>query len=88
MEELIVIKREICGIPLWLIEEYLRELGGVSISPGHVDGHGWSVELQQIEAYQIGSLFVGQVLMIIKGTEAALDELLPGLDQKTLRAGG
>ena len=37
--------REIRGIPLWLMQEYLLEMGGTLVEEGLVEGEGWSVRL-------------------------------------------
>jgi hypothetical protein len=98
-----MVNREVRGIPLWLIREYLEELGGtakddcnisgegrvsgasrVSGESG-VSGEGWTAQLEQIEDFQIGSLVIGQVRVVLEGD---VNELVIGLDDKLLRAGG
>lgn len=34
------VRREIRGIPLWLIQEYLQEVGGRAVSAGYLQGPG------------------------------------------------
>jgi hypothetical protein len=77
--------QEVRGIPLWLIREYLEELGGTAQDDFHVTGDGWTARLEQIEDFQVGSLVVGQVRIVLDG---AIDEMSVGLDEKLLRAGG
>lgn len=79
--------RQIRGIPLWLLREYLEELGGTAVSETEVVGEGWRITLAKMEPFALGSLRVGQVMMEIEGEEAAIAELQPGLDKKTMRAG-
>lgn len=76
------------GIPLWLLREYLVELGGRPRSDNVVEGTGWRAELTKLPDHQIGSLRVGRVELQLVGEPEALDGLRPGLDRKTLRAGG
>lgn len=83
-----VLEREIRGLPLWLLQSYLEELGGTAGANGLIQGEGWSAQLTQLEDYQIGSLRVGQVKLVIEGSEAALQRLRAPLEQKLLRAGG
>ena len=79
--------RQIRGIPLWLLREYLEELGGTAVSETRVEGDGWSNTLAKMEPFALGSLRVGQVMMEIEGEEEAITRLKPGLEKKTMRAG-
>ncbi|MEM8883303.1 MAG: DUF1952 domain-containing protein [Planctomycetota bacterium] len=81
-----MIERDVRGIPLWLIREYMEELGGVVRDEHHVEGDGWRAELEQIEDFQIGSLKVGQVMVRLYGDD--LDAINAQLDDKLIRAGG
>jgi len=83
-----VIEREIRGVPLWLIREYLEELGGAARDDATIEGPGWSASLEQIEDFRIGSLVVGQVRVRLEGDEETLAALEPRLDDKLIRAGG
>lgn len=78
----------IYGIPLWLLREYLEELGGKVDGERLVEGDGWRAELTKLPDHQIGSLRVGRVELRLTGEPDALAALRPGLDRKTLRAGG
>ena len=80
--------REIRGLPIWLLREYLEDAGGASREDGTVAGAGWVARTTQIEDYRIGSLAVGQVRLEIEADEKALSELLARLEPKLLRAGG
>jgi hypothetical protein len=84
-----IISRLLRGIPLWLVCEYLLELGG---QPGpaenQVTGPEWSVQLAQVEPFQIGSLVVGQLRMDLEVHPEAAGPFLEALDKKLLRAGG
>jgi hypothetical protein len=79
--------RQIRGIPLWLLREYLEELGGTAVSETQVVGEGWTITLAKIEPFAIGSLRVGQVMMEIQGEDEAIARLNPKLEKKTMRAG-
>jgi len=81
-------EREIRGVPLWLIREYLEELGGAAVDEETVRASNWSARLEQIEDFQIGSLVVGQVRLTVEGEPAVLLELGPRIDEKLIRAGG
>ncbi len=76
------------GIPIWLVREYLQELGDQPGADGQVLGAGWEARLSQLDDYQIGSLRVGQVLLEIRATGEAWHRLQPALEKKLLRAGG
>lgn len=79
--------RQIRGIPLWLLREYLEELGGTAVSETQVVGDGWTITLAKMEPFAIGSLRVGQVMMEIQGEDEAIARLNPKLEKKTMRAG-
>lgn len=81
------VDRAIHGMPLWLLQEYLQQLGG-EIDGEKVHGHEWEGRVEKIEPYRIGSLSVGRVKLILEGDEAVLRPLLEKLDWKTLRGGG
>jgi hypothetical protein len=81
-------RREIRGIPQWLLCEYLLELGGEIQEDGTIAGEGWRARLQQIEDYQLGSLRVGQVEMLLEVEPAQQTIIIPALEKKLLRAGG
>ena len=80
--------QEVRAIPLWLLREYLAELGGQTQSDGILHGEEWTARLTQIEDYQIGSLRVGQVRMEITGEADAVAQVQTLLTPKLLRAGG
>jgi hypothetical protein len=86
-------QRVLRSLPLWLLREYLVELGGVpsdgaAESATHLNGPGWQADLQQIEDFAVGSLVVGQVRLTVTAGEMVAEQLFPLLDQKLLRAGG
>jgi len=76
------------GIPLWLLQEYLQEMGGISQGDGRVDTPHWSARLFQLEDFQLGSLRVGQVHISVTGEGEAMTRLQEVLEKKLLRAGG
>ena len=82
------IDREIRGMPLWLMRDYLVDLGGKAKSSDTVVGEGWQAHLEQLPDYTIGSLRVGQIHLIWRGEGPAAEKVLPELEKKLLRAGG
>jgi hypothetical protein len=80
--------REMRGVPIWLLREYLQELGGKLGEDGIVAGEGWSAYLVQLDDYQIGALRVGQVRLDLDASPDAWEDLRPRLEKKLLRAGG
>ncbi|MFN2134912.1 MAG: hypothetical protein ACK2UK_03105 [Candidatus Promineifilaceae bacterium] len=75
------------AIPLWLLREYLVELGGEAVADDRVVGDGWQAVLEKQPMRQLGSLRVGIVQIVLEGTADALAVLLPELEKKTMRAG-
>ena len=81
-------EQEIRAIPLWLLREYLKELGARPARSGELRGEGWSARLARIEDYRIGSLCVGQVRMELNGDEETIERVRRALEPKLRRAGG
>ena len=75
------------AIPLWLLREYLEELGGVAESETVIAGDGWRAEMLKPPDHTIGSLRIGRGQLDRRGEAGALARLRPGLDRKTMRAG-
>ena len=79
--------REIRAIPLWLLREYLEELGGTADGEFRVVGPDWVVTLTQMEPFQIGSLRIGQVFFEMDAEPDVSARVQRLLDKKTMRAG-
>ncbi len=75
------------AIPLWLLREYLEELGGRATGETTVEGEGWTAVLEKLPDRRIGSLRIGLVQMTVTAEDEAMAKLRPGLDRKTMRAG-
>ncbi len=78
---------EIHSIPLWLLRDYLTEVGGRANGDNRVVGDGWTAVLTKLEPRQIGSLRVGQVKIEFEGQPEALKQMQTQFYKKTLRAG-
>ncbi|MDX1687068.1 MAG: DUF1952 domain-containing protein [Candidatus Promineifilaceae bacterium] len=85
---MVTFSRDVCGIPLWLLREYLEEAGGQAQGDDRVAGDGWTATLTQIEDYEIGSVSVGQVRVEVEGQPDAMERMTAFLEKKLLRAGG
>jgi hypothetical protein len=79
---------EMRGIPYFLLKEYLQELGGTLQGENLVRGEGWSVILERMEPFRLGSLEVGQTRLTMAIREDVYDEFVERFRLKTLRAGG
>ncbi len=82
------IDRQVHGVPLWLMRDYLVDLGGVPQEEGFVVGEGWEATYQRVEDFRLGSLVIGVVHLRITGEEGALAKLMWDLELKLLRGGG
>lgn len=80
--------KQMRGIPLWLLREYLEEIGGKAQGEARIVGVGWIANLTQLEDFSVGSLTVGQVLLEVQAEEDTWELLQPVLEKKLLRAGG
>ena len=86
--EMDIYSRKVRGIPLWLLQEYLEELGGIPDKEGVILGRGWQALLIPMEPFKVGSLRVGQVRLEIEGSLTELDRLKTELERKLMRGGG
>ena len=82
-----ILVRELRGIPYFLLKEYLQEMGGVLAGENIVRGNGWTVTLEHMEPYRLGSLEVGQNRLTMEIDEHVAKDFLQRFDMKTLRAG-
>jgi hypothetical protein len=81
------ITREIRGIPFFLLQEYLQEMGGTDVGEDAIQGQGWIVHLNRMEPFRLGSLEVGQTKLEIQIEDDKVDEFMERFSKKTLRAG-
>jgi hypothetical protein len=80
--------REMRGIPFFLLKEYLEEMGGKEIREDVIQGAGWTVHLERMEPFRIGSLSIGQSKLTIEIAEEVEEDFIKRFSMKTLRAGG
>lgn len=81
-------RKDVRGIPLWLLRDYMVDEGGRAEGENKVVGDGWVLTLTQLEDFRIGSLRVGQLRVELDGDPDAVARILPALEQKLIRAGG
>ncbi len=81
------IVREMRGIPMFLLKEYLQEMGGTPEGDNLIRAEGWSVTLEKMEPFRLGSLAVGQTRLTIEIEDHLVDDFLTRFGKKTLRAG-
>lgn len=82
------VQHDYYGVPIWLMKDYLAQLGGQETSEDVVEGDGWRADLRKAERRHIGSLSVGGTTAIFTGEQGVLDVLFEQLHWKTLRGGG
>jgi hypothetical protein len=80
--------REMRGIPYFLLKEYLQELGGSLVEENLIRGDGWSVRLERMAPFRIGSLEVGQTRLTMELEDHVAEDFHQRFSKKTLRAGG
>lgn len=79
---------EMRGIPYFLLKEYLQELGGLLVDENLIRGDGWSVRLERMDPFHLGSLEVGQTRLTMELEERVAKDFQERFFKKTLRAGG
>lgn len=82
------VEHDYYGVPLWLLNDYLAQLGGREVGEDAVEGDGWRAELRKAERRHIGSLSIGGATAVFIGEQETLDALFEKLHWKTLRGGG
>lgn len=86
------IAQDMRGIPLWLLREYLEELGGVTEGEAEgaalVRGAGWQAQLTRLAPWQLGALSIGQVRVELEIEDDLAEAFVARLAKKTMRAGG
>ncbi|HSD85804.1 MAG TPA: DUF1952 domain-containing protein, partial [Anaerolineae bacterium] len=80
------IVREMRGIPLWLLREYLQEMGGTAVDDYFVQAAGWSVRLARLDPFRLGSLEVCQTRLEIEIEDQLVEPFMQQFSKKTLRA--
>jgi len=88
MTEILHWEKDICSMPVWLLKEYLKELGGTTTGNSLVSGQGWEMQIEPMEDYRVGSLSVGQVHIHLKAEADIFSEIQGAIEKKMLRAGG
>ncbi len=73
------------GVPVWLLFEYLIELGGSRRGDAAVGADGWAATLTPARE-RVGALTMTRVTVVIEGHRA--EETLAALRRKALRSGG
>jgi hypothetical protein len=76
------------GVPLWLMKEYLADLGAVEVGENVMQGENWRAVVGKATPNRIGSLEVGGATVEFSGDATALAALFAKLHKKTLRGGG
>ncbi len=76
------------GVPLWLMKEYLTQLGAAEVAENRFEAPGWQAELRPAPWRQLGSLRVGGTQAAFTGDAAALAQMFARLHWKTQRGGG
>jgi hypothetical protein len=79
---------ELHGLPLRLVMEYLQELGGQISAEGRASGPGWTASVQKIEDFQLGSIRLGRLRLLLEAEPQLMETFLPALENKLRRGGG
>ncbi len=82
------VEHEYHGGPLWVLRDYLIDLGGTMISEACINGEGWSAPFREGEPFTLVMLRLGTLHVDFEGDAAVLNRLPSTFDLKMLRAGG
>lgn len=81
-------EHEYYGVPVWLMKQYLADLGAVAVAENVMVGDGWRAVIHPAAPHRIGSLVVGGAAVEFSGEETVLEAMFKRLHWKTLRSGG
>jgi hypothetical protein len=76
------------GVPLWLMKDYLIQLGAEETSENELAAEGWRASLRKADPRHLGSLVIGGTTATFYGDQQALAAMYERLHWKTLRGGG
>lgn len=76
------------GVPLWLMKDYLVQLGAQEAGENFLQADGWSASLSKAAERRLGSLVVGGTTVKFSGDVQVLESMFERLHWKTLRGGG
>jgi hypothetical protein len=76
------------GVPIWLMKEYLEQLGAHETGENEMEAECWRAHLRKADPRHIGSLVVGGTTATFRGEMQALEAMFERLHWKTLRGGG
>jgi hypothetical protein len=76
------------GIGLWIVTQYLIEIGGTAGAAGWVLGADWQAHVWAGEPFRIGALALGVTEVEINGTAGAVRSVVVAFEKKVMRAGG
>ncbi len=79
---------EVHGLPQRLVQEYLQELGGHLVAGGRVEGPGWTIQIEKIDDFQLGSIRLGNLRLLLEAEPEVMETFLPALERKLRRGGG
>jgi hypothetical protein len=74
------------GVPVWLLQAYLRDLGGHDDGEAMV-GPGWRITFTARKV-RVGSLTLGEVVVRLDGDESVIGPLADVVRAKAMRGGG
>lgn len=80
--------QEVRSVPLWLLRDYLVELGGTAESDTHVVGDQWEARLTELSDHEVGSLSVANVKLELSGDDMPVKMIIDQLETRLARAGG
>ncbi|MFN8487707.1 MAG: DUF1952 domain-containing protein [Caldilineaceae bacterium] len=83
-----MIRHDYYGVPLWLMKEYLADLGAAEVTENVMVADGWQAKVSKAPPNRIGSLVIGGATVEFTGDAAALEVMFQKLHWKTLRGGG
>ena len=78
----------IFGVPLWLMKNYLTDLGATETEENVMVADNWQAVVKKSAPHKIGSLLAGRIEVDVSGDEAAIEIMLEKLHWKSLRGGG
>lgn len=82
------VELELRNLPRSRVLEYLAEVKGWPAGELAMRGDGWLAWLEPMEPARVGSITVPRDLLVIEGTDAAVESVHALMRSRTMRGGG
>lgn len=81
------LEREFRDIPLWIANDYIRELPESTETAQGFSGPGWTIELTELSPVELGALSFRRMRFRLSGNHDSVERVWNQLEHKFYRGG-